>query len=160
MNVRLHVVVLLALAVAGCATQSVDRQSAGRSTALSDPAAATSELYAQYAEWGGTRYRLGGTSKNGIDCSGFTYVTFMKRFGIRLPRTTAQQVELGAHVSRHELRPGDLVFFRTGGKTRHVGIYAGDRKFMHASTSRGVVLSSLDNPYWRARFWKARRLEI
>ena len=149
---------VLVLAIAGCATSSADSQRRDSATPLSDAAAVTTELQIQYAEWGGTRYRLGGTDKDGIDCSGFTYVTFLKRFGIQLPRTTVQQVRLGVDVSRRDLRPGDLVFFRTGYKNRHVGIYAGNQKFLHASTSRGVMLSSMNNPYWRGKFWTARRL--
>ena len=97
---------------------------------------------------------------DGIDCSGFTLVTFGNRFGVSLPRTVEQQARLGVNVPRHALHAGDLVFFKTGFKTRHVGIYAGDRKFLHASTSQGVILSSLDNPYWRAKFWQARRLSL
>lgn len=151
---------VLLIAITGCATHSPDGQSRGTTPPMVDMMAVTSQLYSQYAEWGGTKYRLGGTGKDGIDCSGFTYVTFMKRFGIQIPRTTEQQVKLGILVSRQELQPGDLVFFKTGFKNRHVGIYAGNRQFLHASTSRGVILSSMDNPYWRGKFWKARRIRV
>lgn len=115
-------------------------------------------LYAQHAEWGGTPYRLGGISKRGIDCSGFVQTTFLNRFDIWLPRTAEEQAAVGRPVSRHEVLPGDLVFFRTGRGKYHVGIYVENGRFMHASTSEGVTLSSLNDPYWSARYWKSKRL--
>ncbi len=115
-------------------------------------------LLEQHARWRGVPYRLGGTDRGGIDCSAFVQRTFAERFGIALPRTTAQQGRAGVAVTREALRPGDLVFFKTGRKLRHVGIYLGDGRFLHASTSRGVTLSSLENRYWRERYWKARRI--
>ncbi|MCS3902737.1 cell wall-associated NlpC family hydrolase [Methylohalomonas lacus] len=116
-----------------------------------------SALYAQYQEWRGTPYRYGGLSKRGIDCSGFVYTTFRKRFDQQLPRTTAGQVRVGYAVPRHAVTAGDLVFFRTGAKGRHVGIYIEDGKFLHASTSAGVMLSNLEDQYWSAHYWKAQR---
>lgn len=115
-------------------------------------------LYAQYHEWKNTRYQMGGLSRNGIDCSGFIHVTFKTRLGVVLPRSTEFQVQLGDRVDRNELRPGDLVFFKTGITDRHVGIYLEDGRFLHASTSQGVVISRLDESYWRSAYWKARRL--
>ena len=76
---------------------------------------------------------------------------------MELPRNTALQVQEGSPVSREDLAPGDLVFFRRGG-TRHVGIYLGDDEFIHASTSRGVTISNLDEDYYRRYYWTARRL--
>ena len=81
---------------------------------MNDPAAVKSSLYAQYDEWKGTRYQLGGLSKQSVDCSGFLHITFKSRLGIVLPRSTDLQVELGKHVDKGELRAGDLVFFKTG----------------------------------------------
>lgn len=118
-----------------------------------------SALYSQYGEWRGTKYRLGGMSKQGVDCSGFVYLTYRSRFGITLPRTTRHQSNQGVAVSPRALRPGDLVFFKTGPNKRHVGIYVEDRKFLHASSSKGVMLSSLDNKYWTNAYWTARRIE-
>ena len=103
-------------------------------------------------------YRLGGLSKSGIDCSGFVVVTFRDKFAINLPRSTKEQVSLGQSIRKRNIRVGDLVFFKTAVFTRHVGIYMGERHFIHASTSRGVTLSSLDNPYWKSSYWMARRL--
>jgi cell wall-associated NlpC family hydrolase len=125
---------------------------------LSDSRKVRAILHDQLREWRGVRYREGGLSKRGIDCSGFVYLTYLHRFGIRLPRTTGGQAAIGTPVSRNQLRPGDLVFFKTAWKTRHVGIYFGNGQFVHASTSNGVMASSLDNPYWTRAYWKGVRV--
>jgi cell wall-associated NlpC family hydrolase len=130
----------------------------GERVNLSDSRRVRAILYDQLREWQGVRYREGGLSKRGVDCSGFVYLTYLQRFGIRLPRTTRGQAAVGYRISRNQLRPGDLVFFNTGWKTGHVGIYAGDRRFIHASTSNGVMASSLTNPYWSRAYWKAVRV--
>ncbi|MDX1748871.1 MAG: NlpC/P60 family protein [Methylophaga sp.] len=109
-------------------------------------------LYQQHNEWHGTPYRMGGISRSGIDCSAFVQITFRDLFGIDLPRSTDQQIRSGRKIPRAELRSGDLVFFRNG---RHVGIYLEDHKFLHASTTRGVMISSLKNTYWSRHFWQA-----
>lgn len=117
-------------------------------------------LYEQHDEWRYTPYRMGGLSKRGVDCSGFVYTTLQSRFGLEVPRTARSQATVGEIVSREQIQPGDLVFFKTNSsKTRwHVGIYVEDQQFLHASTSQGVVLSSLNDPYWRTAFQQARRL--
>ncbi len=108
--------------------------------------------------WHGTPYRLGGTQQNGIDCSGFTQALFDEVFGLRLPRTTLDQVKEGEPVERSELVEGDLVFFQLPQKGRHVGVYLSRGEFAHASTSEGVTVTPLAAPYWRDRYWTARRL--
>ncbi len=125
---------------------------------LADSRRVQALLYAQLREWEGVRYREGGLSKRGVDCSGFVYITYRSRFGIGLPRSTAGQSRIGNAVRRWALRPGDLVFFNTGAYKTHVGIYLGNGRFAHASTSRGVMASSLENPYWSNSFWKAVRV--
>ncbi|MDN3556354.1 C40 family peptidase [Halomonas maura] len=121
------------------------------------PALIRRALMAQHKRWLGTPYRLGGTTRRGIDCSALVQHVFADTFRLPLPRTTRQQVYEGEPVARDALRPGDLVFFRPPGVSRHVGIYVGEGRFLHASTSRGVKLSSLDNRYWRRHYWQARR---
>lgn len=116
-------------------------------------------FYDHYKEWRGTRYRFGGLSKTGIDCSGFVYLTFLDRLGIQLPRSTHGQVHKGNEVARNQLQTGDLVFFRNG-RSNHVGIYLEDDKFMHSSSKSGVRISSLGNSYWQRTYWKARRLNL
>lgn len=111
-----------------------------------------------YASWRGVPHRYGGASRAGVDCSAFVLFTYRDVFGEQLPRTTRAQAKLGKRVSKRRLRAGDLVFFKIGWRQRHVGIYVGDGQFIHASESQGVARSSLDNPYWRTHYWKARRL--
>ena len=115
-------------------------------------------LYRQYREWKGTRYRNGGLSKKGVDCSGFVLLTYRDHFGITLPRSTKGQAREGNKVFRKSLRPGDLVFFKTGFTTRHVGIYVGQGTFLHVSSKQGVTMSSLDNSYWSKKYRLARRV--
>lgn len=127
---------------------------------LSDPIMVISRLSEHQQEWKGTRYRLGGNSKSGIDCSGFMQVTFRDLFGINLPRTTNDQAREGSKISKSELRTGDLVFFKTGRgpNGKHVGVYVKNGQFLHASTKGGVIYSDLNSPYWSKTFWQARRL--
>lgn len=121
-------------------------------------------LYAQYGEWRSVKYKAGGVSKNGVDCSGFVFITYDARFAIKLPRSTDEQVSVGPEIPQDKLIAGDLVFFKTGsagksGKpTRHVGIFIEDRKFLHASTEKGVMISSLDDQYWARTYWKSVRV--
>ncbi|MDQ7010987.1 MAG: NlpC/P60 family protein [Mariprofundaceae bacterium] len=115
-------------------------------------------LLAYYDTWKGVPHRMGGLSRRGIDCSGFVYRAYRDVFGITLPRSTQLQARTGDDVPLRRLSAGDLVFFRISRSTRHVGIYLGNARFMHASKSRGVMISSLDNPYWRAAYWRARRV--
>lgn len=115
-------------------------------------------LLEYYDSWKGVPHRMGGLSRRGIDCSGFVYRTYRDAFGITLPRSTQLQAGTGIFVPRRHLSAGDLVFFRIGRNTRHVGIYLGNGQFMHASKSRGVMISSLDNPYWMQTYRRARRV--
>lgn len=115
-------------------------------------------LYSQYEKWKSVKYKEGGLSERGIDCSGFVYITYLSKFGIELPRNTEEMSRLGKKVSQENLNPGDLVFFKTGLFSRHVGIYLEKRKFIHASTSKGVTISSLDNYYWSKKYWKSTRI--
>ncbi|GMQ46459.1 C40 family peptidase [Vibrio sp. 10N] len=114
---------------------------------------------AEYKKWQGVPYRLGGTNYSGVDCSAFVQAVYQDAYSVSLPRTTAQQVKIGEKVAYNSAQSGDLVFFKTGRKTRHVGIYLGGNTFMHASTSKGVVLSRLDNPYWASTFWHFRSVQ-
>ena len=108
-----------------------------------------------YRQWVGTRYRLGGTSTAGIDCSAFVQKTMSGAFNVHLPRSTAEQRYSGHSISKSDLQPGDLVFFR---KNNHVGVYIGGGKFVHASTSQGVTTSSLSESYWARTYTQSRRV--
>ncbi len=118
------------------------------------------KLYNFYAQWQGTPYKTGGLSKRGMDCSGFVYISFRNLFNKSMPRTTLEQRKLGTEVSQRELQSGDLLFFKTGWFTHHVGIYLENMRFAHASTSQGVMISSLKEEFWRKNFYIAKRIEL
>ena len=106
----------------------------------------------------GVRYVFGGTSTNGFDCSGYVQHVFAL-LGVHLPRTADEQYVLGKRVVGKAMAPGDLVFFQTyAAGASHVGIYLGNDRFVHASSSRGVTVSSLHERYWSVRYLGAKRL--
>jgi len=112
----------------------------------------------------GVPYRTGGTSKSGMDCSGFTQTSF-KSIGVALPRVSRDQARVGKEVSKSGLRKGDLLFFATGtpGRINHVGIVTDasdkdDIKFIHASSSRGVMETTMKISYWQRAYMKAKRV--
>jgi lipoprotein Spr len=112
-------------------------------------------LYTEVSSWLGTPYRSGGSSKSGTDCSGLAVQLYRKVYHIRLPRTSDAQYNNSNKVSKSHLREGDLVFFtssRSGKKVAHSGIYLKNGKFIHASSSRGVIVSSLNEDYYRERW--------
>ena len=105
-------------------------------------------------------YHYGGASTNGFDCSGFTMFVYAQ-FGYDLPHNAAAQMNVGKFVSRNELRPGDLVFFKTLGSAiiNHVGIYLGSEEFIHASSGYGAIrISPLNTGYYNVRFQGGRRI--
>jgi cell wall-associated NlpC family hydrolase len=106
----------------------------------------------------GTPYKYGGTSPKGFDCSGFVWYVYAQH-GINLPRTADKQYEVGMAVKANDLKPGDVVFFTTEEKgPSHCGIFVGQGKFIHASSSRGVMVSGLADQYWKPRYIGARRM--
>ncbi|SHF01830.1 Cell wall-associated hydrolase, NlpC family [Modicisalibacter ilicicola DSM 19980] len=139
----------------GSSLHSLDRQF---SALRQDPFITIRQaLLDEYERWRGAPYALGGERKSGIDCSALVQQVFDTRFALVLPRTTHGQVRQGVRIGRDELKAGDLVFFSPPGAYRHVGIYVGEGRFLHASRSRGVMLSRLDNVFWRRYYWQARR---
>jgi len=108
-------------------------------------------LFKVLDEWIGTRYRLGGTTKDGIDCSALMQILFTGLYGITLPRTAREQYDFSRKLSRAQLKEGDLIFFNTIGGVSHVGMYLQNNKFIHASTG-GVTISDLYEDYWMKKF--------
>lgn len=125
---------------------------------LDAEAATTQELTSTAKQYIGVPYVWGGTTTRGFDCSGFTQRVFAD-LGYQLDRTTKAQYAQGKSVTKNNLQVGDLVFFNTSGRgISHVGIYKGNNQFIHASSSRGVVVSSLDERYWKTRYVGAKRV--
>ena len=156
---------IFVLIISGCAQPAYVRSPVGQELSARSKKAHPANallikklLYDQHREWKGVKYKDNGLSKKGVDCSGLVHLTFRDKFGRNIPRTTSRLLKSGKAISKKNLRPGDLVFFKTGFKKRHVGIYVEKKKFLHASTSRGVTISRLDNVYWKAHYWQARRL--
>lgn len=119
-------------------------------------------LYTASAEWIGVPYRTGGNTKRGIDCSGLVLQLYKKVYNIGLPRTTDGQLDESAKVSQRNLREGDLVFFTSrasGKKVAHVGIYLKNGKFVHASSSNGVIVSNLDESYYTRHWLRGGRIK-
>lgn len=155
---------LIALSLAGCASNQNLRSSNGSTWQPSSEAATANSakadrLWQVFDRYEGTPYRYGGTSASGFDCSGFITTAFDEALGRQLPRTTSQMLSAGDVVERDQLQAGDLVFFRIKGKDQHAGIYMGGDSFIHSSTSIGVTHSSLNGYYWRDRFSHARRFD-
>jgi cell wall-associated NlpC family hydrolase len=111
-------------------------------------------------EWYGVRYRTGGNTKSGVDCSGFTVAVYAAMYGFALPRVSREQYRTSRKISTTELEEGDLVFFNTNGRgVSHVGVYLGNNKFIHASVSRGVMVNDLFEPYYLKRYIGAGRFD-
>ncbi|EGU30507.1 putative lipoprotein NlpC [Vibrio ichthyoenteri ATCC 700023] len=157
--IRQHCICVLfasSMALTGCSS----------SPSQSEPSPVLSEYHQQlknefldvFYVWKGTPYRLGGSTLKGVDCSAFVQTAFQHAAEINLPRTTEYQVQVGQEIEYGQAKVGDLVFFKTSRTTRHVGVYLGQNQFMHASTSKGVIISRMDNPYWAGNFWQFRRV--
>ena len=110
------------------------------------------DLLKSYSHWKGTKYSLGGDSSSGIDCSALTRRVYREVYGYELPRQTVQQIKVGAHVAKENLKPGDIVFFKPEDTNNHTAVYLGDSLFINASSSKGVVISTLENTYWNKYF--------
>jgi len=150
------------MTLAGCSSHSRNNEDKGETLAQenqqSDLINVLAALHDQMHSWEGTKYQWGGTQLTGVDCSGFVWRTLKDRFNIPMDRvTTRQLIRMGKPVDQAHLLPGDLVFFRINNEL-HVGFYDTDRHFLHASVSRGVMRSSLNNPYWKSVYLEARRL--
>ena len=128
------------------------------------PISKVDRIVANALEYKGVRYRFGGTTKNGIDCSGIVFVAFGDE-NIHLPRVSRDMAKKGRKIAVSKVEKGDLLFFRTSNRRRsinHVGLVVSHKKgqirFVHATTSRGVIVSNLSEKYWKKAFVKATKI--
>jgi cell wall-associated NlpC family hydrolase len=110
------------------------------------------KLYEAIEDWWATRYRYGGTTKNGVDCSALTGAILSQAFNITAERTARAQYAQSQKIERANLAEGDLVFFNTRGGVSHVGIYLGNGYFVHSSVHSGVTINSLDDTYYGKKY--------
>jgi len=156
------IIFVIALGVSGCSSTPTKHSAKPNTVAFGKPGKQTrsqAALSKYYLSWKNTPYKLGGLSKAGIDCSGFVHVAFRDVFKKRVPRSTELLAKTGKAIPQKSLKFGDLVFFMTSRTQRHVGIYINNGKFIHASSSRGVMQSSLNSTYWSRNFKGARRIK-
>ncbi|MBV5327801.1 MAG: C40 family peptidase [Chlorobium sp.] len=126
---------------------------------LQQSACSMESLFREARQYFGIRYRWGGQTPAGFDCSGFVRYMFGKVFQMHLPRSSREMAAIGSKVNRSELQPGDLVFFGTkGGRINHVGIFVGNDTFMHSSLSKGITEDKLQQNYYDKRFIGGVRL--
>lgn len=120
----------------------------------------TLALLKEADKWLGTKYRYGGDSKKGVDCSGLTMRVYDDALGIKIPRNSAKQQEYCETIRKEDLVEGDLIFFSTGrkGSIGHVGLYIGNGKMIHSSSSKGVIISSLTEDYYRRTYHSSGRV--
>jgi cell wall-associated NlpC family hydrolase len=118
------------------------------------------DLIKEVVSWLGVPYMFGGNSRAGADCSGMVQQVFLTVYSLALPRSSSQIADYSRRVRKTQLVVGDLVFFETSSrrKINHVGIYLGSNKFIHSSTSRGVIVSDLDEPYWKKTYSRSGRV--
>ncbi|MBU0631798.1 C40 family peptidase [bacterium] len=158
--IKLFIVIgSLLLLLSGCSSTPSYPQTDKRaltSNVSQDPI--INELHAQYKKWHHAPYKYGGVCLEGVDCSGLIQAIYKDAFGIDIPRTTKEQLYIGKKIKYSHIKPGDLIFFRTGYNVRHVGIYFGQNSFLHASKKYGVIISSINNPYWREKYLMSRKV--
>lgn len=163
------VLVLIVLSTASTKAQTTKKSTADPDNLAKDyfsqimgvAVSATSnvKLYQFVYDWLGTPYRLGGTSEGGIDCSGFAYQLYDKVFNTVIGNNSRNIFSMVNPINKEELKEGDLVFFKINSSAiSHVGVYLGNNKFAHASSSRGVMISNLNEPYWKRYYYKGGRL--
>ena len=149
----------------GGTTVSVKRENAelSRKFGFSVTRDDNTALYSELATWLGVPYKYAGNDRRGVDCSGLVCQVYLKVYNKKLQRNSAKIYEQNCReIARKKLREGDLVFFATGKDKRrisHVGIYLKDDRFIHASSSKGVVVSSLENPYFVRTYIASGRVE-
>lgn len=155
---RAAFVMLLAVFIAACGSRKPPVMTNASAARIANVMAhlKSKQLYRFITDWTGVKYRFGGLDKSGIDCSGFALLLQKNIYGVELPRISRAQAETIREKNVTELKEGDLVFFSFGGGVvDHVGVYLNDNYFVHASTSRGVIVDDLNLPVYQKAIIKA-----
>ncbi|WP_299013050.1 C40 family peptidase [uncultured Polaribacter sp.] len=150
--------VMLIFVLSSCSTTKNVKTTKAVSISKSD------KVVANALQFKGVKYKYGGITNKGMDCSGIVFVAYKKE-NIQLPRVSKQMAKTGKKVGLKSAKKGDLIFFKTakkGAGINHVGLIVsvnnGQVNFIHATTSKGVIVSSLSNPYWKKAFVKVNRI--
>lgn len=153
-------ILLLTILLSGCSALKTSRFEpvAATAPAFDEELVLDGILRREAGNWLGTPHLPGGMSEAGIDCSALVQRVYADALHVDLPRTTGEQIKTGSRVRKRDVQVGDLVFFEPDNKGRHTGILLSNGEFVHASTSRGVMYSRLDDPYWARYFRTARRV--
>ena len=164
----LNIVIICALGIitflSSCSSSKSIKRDDGYKISQIESAAKTNnekELIKEAKKWLGTRYKYGGHSKSGTDCSGFVMEIYKSVYDIKMPRSSREQQEFCIRIKKSQLKIGDLVFFSTGkskNRVSHVGIFIGKGKFIHASSSKGVVISDLEQNYYIRTYHSSGRV--
>lgn len=167
---KIILLLIIVIGFTGCKSSKrvVTKKSKTNNTRHSAPVTTSSKEVKNIIDYAktfeGTRYKYGGTTKRGMDCSGLVVTAFSKE-NIALPRTTADLSKRGEWIDVKEVKEGDLLFFATkknSRKVNHVGIVTKSRpgyvEFIHSTTSRGVITSKLSERYWYLAYVQARRM--
>lgn len=155
---RLLIIVAAMLFFSACSSKKYTVKSNAKADAMSH--LKNRQLYRFITDWTGVNYRYGGMDKRGVDCSGFAVRLQKDIYGNELPRTSRDQADVVKEKSLSKLNEGDLIFFSFGGRTvDHVGVYLNNNYFVHASTTRGVVVDDLSIPAYQKAFVKAGSLK-
>jgi lipoprotein Spr len=129
--------------------------------AVSEKEVRNKKLYSFVSDWYGTPYKYGGCDKGGVDCSCFTGILYKKVYNVTVGRNSSLIHKEAEHIKTSHLREGDLVFFKIGTRdVSHVGIYLKDNKFVHASTSKGVMINDLNENYYKKYYYEAGRVKL
>lgn len=153
--------IALILLVVSCSSRKYTVKHENKAAAAADALAAlrNPSLHRFVNDWIGVHYRYGGLDKRGVDCSGFTFLLEKEIYGIRLPRVSRDMARIVKRRSLEDLKEGDLVFFSfSGGDIDHVGVYLNDGFFVHASTTRGVIIDDIRMPSYQKAYVKSGTL--
>lgn len=152
---RTFMIVILSISIVGCSSSK---------KTIKDSYEENSKnvIEKEARKWLGVKYKYGGNTHKGVDCSGLVVEVYRSAMGIKLPRTSSAQQQYCQSIKKSELTSGDLLFFATGKKKKsvtHVGIYIGNGKMIHSSSSHGVIISGINEAYYKRRYISSGRIE-